>query len=94
MALFDKSFLTNLRKFSHRILQGEEELIKKTHVITNEKINDIDDDIIFDSNSVIHKCYHIKKPALLILRPDNYIAYCSENLEYIFIERFFQRYLY
>lgn len=182
MALFDKSFLTNLRKFSQQILQGDEELIKKicmlisqvgiqyqaspvinyeehikdipewqgerapdvtidqatrlydylrnthhnillftgtseknlalphikqlqewlsqlhpdlikTHIITNEKIDDIDDPIIFDSNGVIHKCYHIKKPAILIIRPDNYIAYCSENLEYTLIEKFFERYL-
>jgi 2-polyprenyl-6-methoxyphenol hydroxylase-like FAD-dependent oxidoreductase len=182
MALFDKSFLTNLRKISHQILQGEEEFIKetcamisqvgiryqdspvinyeeciksisprqgdrapdvvidqstrlydylrnpfhnillftgsseknlvlshikqlqewlnqlhpdliKTHVVTNEKLNDIDN-IIYDPDDVIHKCYQINKPVLLIIRPDNYIAYCSEKFEYIFIERFFQQYLY
>lgn len=182
MALFDKAFLTNLRKFSHRILQGEEELTKKicalisqlniqyqdspvinyeetikalsprqgerapdviisqstrlydylrnthhnvllftgtaeknhvltcikqlhewlnqlhpdliqTYIITNEKLSDVDN-VIFDSGNVIHECYNIKKPTLLIIRPDNYIAYCSEKLEYIFIERFFQQYLY
>lgn len=181
MALSDKSFLTNLRKFSHQILSEDEELTKKacalisqvgiqyqdspvinyennqnqaispgkrapdviidqttrlydylrnnfhnillftgtseknhvlphikqlqewlsqfhpdlikTYVITNEKIYD-GGDIIFDSDEVIHKCYYITKPTILIIRPDNYIAYYSENLEYIYIERFFQKYLY
>lgn len=181
MALFDKSFLTNLRKFSHQILHGDEEITKKacalisqvgiqyqdspvinyennhnpcispgkrapdvtidqstrlydyfrnnyhnillftgtseknhilphikqlqewlnqfhpdlikTYLITNEKIYDVDD-VISDSDDAIHKSYHITKPTILIIRPDNYIAYYSENLEYIFIERFFQRYLY
>lgn len=87
-----KLVLHHVKQLHEWLNQLHPDLIK-TQVITHEKLNDIDD-IIFDPDSVIHKRYHIKKPTLLIIRPDNYIAYRSEKLEYIFIERFFQKYLY
>ncbi len=84
--------LSNIKQLQEWLNQLHPDLIK-THVITNKKLNDIDD-TIFDASGIIHQSYGITNPTLLIIRPDNYIAYCSENLEYIYIERFFQRYLY
>lgn len=65
----------------------------KTHVVTAEKVNNIDN-IIIDTGGVIHTYYGLKNPAMIIIRPDNYIAYCSEKLDFKYVEKFFQRYLY
>lgn len=86
-----KQALPHIKQLKEWLNQLHPDLIK-THVISTEKMNDMDD-VIFDSNGVIHQRYQIKQPAILIIRPDNYIAYYSEKLEYTFIEKFFQRYL-
>lgn len=68
--------------------QTQNNLIKM-HVITNEDLSGIKN-IIFDENGVLHKRYHIKNQALYLIRPDNYIAYCSKSLDKAPLEDFWQ----
>lgn len=49
--------------------------------------------VILDKDFKIHHYYQIQKPAIYIIRPDDYIAYCSKRLEVKPIERFLKRYL-
>jgi 2-polyprenyl-6-methoxyphenol hydroxylase-like FAD-dependent oxidoreductase len=63
----------------------------KIHVISTEKLKD-NENIIFDVNCIIHKRYGIKTNAVFIIRPDNYIAYCSKSFEINLIETFFKKY--
>jgi hypothetical protein len=65
--------------------------LTKTHIITKEKLEL--DNIILDSNNIIHQRYQVKTPAIYIIRPDNYIAYCSKELDSIALEQFLRRYL-
>ena len=83
--------IPHIKQLQEWLSQLQSDLIK-THVVATEKINGIDN-IILDTNHSIHQHYHVKKPTIFILRPDNYIAYRSEKLEYAFIEKFFQQYL-
>lgn len=84
--------LPHIKQLQEWLNQLNPDLIK-AHVIANEKIN-ITNNFIYDVDNVIHDGYQIKKPTLMIIRPDGYIAYSTETLEYTFIEKFFQRYLY
>ncbi len=62
----------------------------KTHLIAKNKVNNKDD--IFDEHSAIHQAYHISKPTIYIMRPDNYIGYCSQELDSAPIEKFLRQY--
>src|SRR5579883_46802 len=42
----------------------------KVHVVTGDT----------KEGEILHRRYHIKTPAIYIIRPDNYIAYCSQKL--------------
>jgi 2-polyprenyl-6-methoxyphenol hydroxylase-like FAD-dependent oxidoreductase len=61
-------------------------------IIASEKYND-DKNLIIDEEGAIHKRYHIKQHATYILRPDNYIAYCSNDLDMEQIKTCFEWYL-
>jgi 2-polyprenyl-6-methoxyphenol hydroxylase-like FAD-dependent oxidoreductase len=63
----------------------------RTHIIANEK-SDIPNSIV-DSNNMIHKKYQVEQPAIYIIRPDTYIAYCSNKFDHASIENIFMRYL-
>jgi 2-polyprenyl-6-methoxyphenol hydroxylase-like FAD-dependent oxidoreductase len=62
----------------------------KAHIITNEKL-DIDNSIL-DSNNTIHQSYHAEQPTIYIVRPDTYIAYCSDKLDADSIEQLLTRF--
>lgn len=61
-------------------------------IITSKNLRDVDH-IIFDKNDVVHHRYHVKKPAIYIVRPDNYIAYFSNKIDFLLVEKFLQQYL-
>ncbi len=64
----------------------------KTHIISTQKLKDFKNNII-DVNTAIHNRYGVKNNAIFIIRPDNYIAYCSKSLDTNLIKEFFQKYL-
>jgi len=48
--------------------------------------------VILDVNANIHNQYKVKTQALYIIRPDNYIAYCSNQFKIEEIENLFKRF--
>lgn len=87
-----KNTLKKIIELQKWLSQTYSDLIE-IHVISKDKLNNINN-IILDVNDIVHEHYHVKNPAIYIIRPDNYIAYCSKNLDSVSIERFFKRYLY
>ena len=67
------------------------ELIK-TFIISEKKL-DSGENLILDERAAIHKRYQVKVPALYLIRPDNYIAYCSKNLDPARLKQVLDRYL-
>ena len=65
----------------------------KTYVVHKEPLKNFNSTIL-DTNLVIHNSYQIKTPSIYIIRPDTYIAYYSENLDVLLIEKFLRTYLY
>lgn len=63
----------------------------KTQIIAKEKF-DLSD-IILDVNGKVHERYHITAPSIYIIRPDNYIAYCSKNLDLNSIKKYVKKFL-
>ncbi len=55
------------------------ELIKPFIIMPNKTVGV--NNLILDERSAIHKRFHIQSPAIYLIRPDNYIAYCSKNLD-------------
>jgi 2-polyprenyl-6-methoxyphenol hydroxylase-like FAD-dependent oxidoreductase len=51
----------------------------KTFIISDKKLSG-QENLILDEKMAIHQRYQVKTPALYLIRPDNYIAYCSKNL--------------
>ena len=66
--------------------------IAKTCIITTQIVNDVDN-IMLDMDGVIHQHFKITIPAVYIIRPDNYIAYCSSKLDFDTMRQFLGRYL-
>jgi 2-polyprenyl-6-methoxyphenol hydroxylase-like FAD-dependent oxidoreductase len=64
----------------------------KVHLVSTEEISGFDN-VIDDTSLLIHERYQVKNPIIYIVRPDNYIAFCSKNMESESLEAFFQRYL-
>lgn len=61
----------------------------QTHIISKEKI----ENVVHDSEGAVHAMYEVTNPTVIILRPDNYIAYRSNSLDGIKISTFLKRYL-
>jgi len=64
----------------------------KIHIISAQKLKDFKNSI-FDVDAAVHKRYGVKNNAIFIIRPDNYIAYCSKSFDKNLIKDFFQKYL-
>lgn len=64
----------------------------KTHLVSKQPQMTINNAII-DANDALHQRYHIDKPTVIIIRPDNYIAYRCETLSMPDIQRFLEKYL-
>lgn len=80
-------------KFLQKSLENLYPDLIKSHVIHKEKINGFSH-MILDPDEIIHEAYHIKNPAIYIVRPDTYIAYSSEDLNIESIEKFLRIYFY
>lgn len=87
----EKKSLPHIKQLQEWLGEFHPDLIK-TYIVTNKKIYD-GENIIFDLGEVIHQSYQITHPSILIVRPDNYIAYYSENFDYIHVENFLKIYL-
>ena len=59
----------------------------KTHADWQEK------ETIFDEALKLHEHFHIKRTGIYLIRPDNYIAYCSKGLTFPGFEEFLKNYL-
>jgi 2-polyprenyl-6-methoxyphenol hydroxylase-like FAD-dependent oxidoreductase len=73
-------------------LLGPYKDVIKLHLVTPHVIDDSIDQIVDDSNAM-HQLYKIKKPTLMVIRPDGYIAYQSNSLEISALKKFFAMYL-
>ena len=84
-----------LGKIKHlqKSLENQYHDLIKSYVVHQEPLNGFSSTIL-DTNGVIHKSYQVKTPAIYIIRPDTYIAYYSEHLDVLSIEKFLRRYLY
>lgn len=49
--------------------------------------------VVQDNDGGIHKQFHIEKPAVLVIRPDCYVGYSSENPDFDSIAGFMSRYI-
>jgi hypothetical protein len=83
--------MTKIKEAQQWLNKTYSDLIK-THIISTEKLQDTEN-IIFDVNGIIHKCYDVETNVIFIIRPDNYIAYCSKSFDINLIGKFFQKYL-
>lgn len=85
--------LTKIKDIQQWINQSYSDLIK-LHIISKSNISDKINGVIFDMSGSIHDRYNIKNIATYIVRPDNYIAYYSNDINLACLDKFFKRYLY
>lgn len=78
--------LIKLKKIQHWLEKNYAGKIK-VHVIALEKTNQHPHTIL-DVAGKIHARYQVKAPIFYLLRPDNYIAYCSKKLEFDPLQKF------
>ncbi|MDR3476906.1 MAG: FAD-dependent monooxygenase [Gammaproteobacteria bacterium] len=64
----------------------------KVHLISTEEVSGFLH-VISDVDSLIHERYQVKKPIVYVLRPDNYIGFCSKDLTSESIAKFLHGYL-
>ena len=86
-----KNDLNQLKKLENWIMTKYPEDIK-IHIITIKEINNIKN-IILDPQGVVHKHFKIKGLLVYIVRPDNYIAYSSKELNSASIKNLLETYL-
>lgn len=46
---------------------------------------------LYDSEKKIHRAFNVDRPALVLIRPDKYIAYCSASLEEKTLKKYLQQ---
>ena len=76
-----------------KFLENQYPDLIKSYIVHKEQLGSSNTSVV-DINLAIHEAYHIKKPAIVIIRPDTYIAYYSEDLNIESIDKFFRTYLY
>lgn len=86
-----KSHLAKIKELQQGIVAGFSGLVK-TWVIASDTSGSFDH-LIVDTTGIIHQCYQVKKPAVYVIRPDNYIGYCSDKLDLGSVEEFLRNYL-
>ncbi len=80
------------------IKQAENELIgpykdvMKLHLVTPHALDEPIEQIHDDTNAM-HHLYQIKQPTILVVRPDGYIAFKSNDLSIEALKQFFSNYL-
>lgn len=83
--------LATLKELQLGLKQHYSETIH-TFIITNKKLEALEG-FILDEHNLIHQRYHVRTPALYLIRPDNYIAFCSKNLAPAHLKAFLETYL-
>lgn len=83
--------LASIKTLQLELKKAFPELVKVYLIAKNQLA---DDDVIIDEYNKLHKRYNITNPAIYIIRPDNYIAYCSENLDAKIAVEFLKSYLF
>lgn len=86
----EKDKLEAMVILQNKIKQTFPDLIK-SYIISKNSLNI--ENFILDAKDTIHNNYHIKNSAIYVIRPDNYIAYYSENFDIKSLERFLNKYL-
>ena len=64
----------------------------KLHLVTPHLIDESIDQI-FDEQLTMHHTYQIKQPTLMVIRPDGYISFKSDEIEPQLLKLFFNSYL-
>lgn len=82
--------LKKIIELQNWLKQNYPDLIK-TQIISEVELDLAD--IIFDAKRTVHERYHIKTPSIYIIRPDNYIAYCSKNGDPSSLKKFLKKFL-
>lgn len=62
------------------------------HLVTPHALDEPINQIIDDSN-IMHQTYNVRKPTVLVIRPDGYIGYRSQNLSASSLKNYFENYL-
>lgn len=79
------------KQMIHELLGPYKDLIK-IHLVTSHTMDEPVDQIL-DDNAVMHKAYDIKRPTIMVIRPDGYISYRSSDLNIQHLKAFLTGYL-
>lgn len=89
-ALDEKSHF-EIKKIQKSLFEKYSDLAK-IYIISKSSSIELEN-VILDSDGRIHEHYKIKNQAIYMVRPDTYIAYCSDTLDVKPLERFLSGYL-
>lgn len=81
--------LTNIKELE-KLLNKDFSKLVKMFVVTNKILNGLNN-IILDTTNNLHQRYNAKKASIYIIRPDNYIAYYSKNIDTISVGQFLKK---
>ncbi len=87
----NKEDLDKINELQRSLQKSFPDLVRG-NIVTREKLEDIEN-IIPDSDGVVHKRYNVKGPAIYVIRPDNYISYCSNKLSFDSLEQLFRTFI-
>lgn len=82
--------LSTILQLQEWVIQAYPDLIR-AHIVSTGNIEN-GNNIILDEKHIIHARYGLTKPAVYLIRPDNYIAYYSASLDHQSIQALFKRY--
>ncbi len=87
----DKDKLEKIKELKQQLDQAYPDLVK-TILIAKDNMAGMKD-VVIDKNAAIHHAYQVTEPAVFVLRPDTYIAYCSAALNFNAIRQVLATYL-
>jgi 2-polyprenyl-6-methoxyphenol hydroxylase-like FAD-dependent oxidoreductase len=79
------------KKISQSLLGPYKDVVV-LHLVTPHLLDEPIDQI-FDETNAMHQLYQIKKPTVMVIRPDGYIGYASQDFSLDKLKVFFQQYL-
>lgn len=80
--------MTELQKLLNANFSGLVNVV----IIANEALRDVEN-MVIDVDGAIHKRYGVKTPFVYIIRPDHFIAYCSDKFDFDPVKNFLKKYL-
>lgn len=81
--------LTTIKKLENLLKEKFSDFVKML-VVAKERSNDIHN-MIPDVEDVVHQHYKITHPVTYIIRPDNYIGYYANGIDFLSIDEFLQQ---